>query len=318
MNSNVLKYPRKTQLLMLISGICLLLLFVGGPNRFSLRSYRYAWNLGHIFAFSLWAYVLLHSWKSISKAPFLKQCIWILLITLFSGILIELLQRNIDRTPSVDDVLKDLLGSLITLVFFVPSRKHISRMSLRILQCGVFFLILLAIFPLTKAFIDESIARKQFPVLSTFETPFERERWSSNNSELTIDHDIVKHGKSSLKVSLTTTQYSGVFLAHFPEDWRNFSFLWLDMFNPSSELLKIYCRVHDRLHITNGFPYDDRFNSTFILNRGWNTITIPMEQILNAPVSRTMDLANIKGFGIFVASLPTPEVFYVDNVRLVK
>lgn len=231
--------------------------------------------------------------------------------------LIELLQGSIDRTPSIDDVMKDLLGSVVTLAFFVPSRKNISNISLRILQCGVLFLILLAIFPLAKALIDEAIARNQFPVLSTFETPFEIERWRGN-SERTIDHDIVKHGKSSLKVSLTTAQYSGVFLVHFPGDWRNFNFLRLDIFNPSSEPLKIHCRVHDRLHITNGFPYDDRFNSTFILNRGWNNIKISLDRILNAPVSRTMDLANIKGFGIFVVRLPTPEVIYLDHVRLVK
>jgi VanZ family protein len=315
----ILKYPRKTQIVILLSGICLLFLFIGGPNRFSPRSYKYAWDLGHVFAFFLWSYLLFHSWKNISKAPFLKLCIWILLFTLFSGILIELLQRNIDRTPSIGDVLNDLLGSLVTLAFFVPSRKHISRMSLRILQCGVFFLILVALFPLTRALIDEAIARKQFPVLSTFETPFERERWSGNNSELTIDHNIAKHGKSSLKISLTTAQYSGAFLVHFPGDWRNFKFLQLDIFNPSSQLAKIHCRIHDIFHVTNtDQPHDDRFNDTFILNRGWNTIKISLERILNAPVSRTMDVANIHGFGIFVVRLPTPEVIYIDNVRLTK
>jgi len=317
MISSVSTSPRKIQIVILISGICLLLLFVGGPNQFSPRSYRYAWNLGHVLAFALWSYLLLYSWKRISEWPFLRQGILIFLFTVFSGILIELLQGKIDRTPSIADVLKDLLGSGVTLAFFVPSRKNISKISLRILQCGVLLLILLAIFPLAKALIDESIARKQFPVLSTFETPFEIERWSGN-SKRTIDHNIAKHGKSSLKVLLTTAQYSGVFLVHFPGDWRNFSFLRLDIFNPSSELLKVHCRIHDRLHITNDYPLDDRFNSQFILTQGWNNIKISLDRILNAPVSRTMDLANIRGLGVFVVRLPTPEVIYVDNVRLVK
>jgi VanZ family protein len=307
----------KTKIFMAISGICLLLLFIGGPNQFSPRSYNYAWDLGHILAFSFWSYVLFDLWKRISKAPFLRQCIWILLISLFSGILIELLQANIDRTPSISDILKDLLGSLVALAFFIPSRKQVSKMSLRILQWSVLFLLLLAIFPLAKALLDEAIARKQFPVLSTFETPFEIERWSGN-SELTIDHDIIKRGNSSLKVPLTTAQYSGVFLVHFPGDWRNFRFLQFSIFNPSSKPLKIHCRVHDRFHIVNGQAYNDRFGSQFILTQGWNDITIPMEQILNAPVSRTMDLANIHGLGIFVVRLPATEVIYIDNVRLVE
>lgn len=301
---------------MVISGVCLLLLFVGGPNDYSSRSHKHAWNLGHIFAFSLWSYVILNLWTRVIQASFLKQCLWVLFIALFLGTLIELFQGNIGRTTSIGDVLKDLSGSLVTIAFLVPSRKKISAMNLRILQCGVLFLILWALFPLVRALIDESIARKQFPVLSNFETPFEIERWSGN-PEPTLALDIVKRGKSSLKIPLSTAQYSGVFLTYFPGDWRNFGFLQLEIFNPSSEHLTLYFRVHDMLHVANGQPYDDRFNSQFILTHGWNDIKISINHILTAPANRKMDLANIRSFGIFVARLPKPEVIYIDNVRLV-
>ncbi len=312
-------FQRKASILLFISGICLIFLFIGGPNRFSPRSYKHAWDLGHIVAFSLWSYLLLQVWQRIAPTPFFAQCFWTLLIMLCVGMLIEVLQSNMDRTSSVGDVLNDLLGTLITLVFVIPSRRYIHRNTLRILQGGVLFLFLVALFPLTRALIDEAITRRQFPVLSTFETPFEIERWKSNNSTLTLDPTIAKSGKASLKISLTTAQYSGASFVYFSRDWRNFKFLQLDIFTASSELSQIHCRIHDKRHVANDAqPYDDRFNGTFLLHRGWNTIKIPVDRILNAPVHRTMDLAHIDGLGVFVVRLPTPEAIYIDHVRLVK
>jgi hypothetical protein len=181
----------------------------------------------------------------------------------------------------------------------------------------VVFLVLLAIFPLAKVSIDEYLSMKKFPVLSDFETPFEIERWSGK-TKLKINNDIVRNGKSSLRVPLITTKYSGVSLKHFPNDWRNFSTLQFSVFNASSDPLEIHCKVHDKLHIANGYTYDDRFNGEFMLTHGWNDIKISTDIIANAPVKRKMDLSNIRSFGIFVVSLSQPEVIYIDDVRLVK
>ncbi|MCP4395690.1 MAG: hypothetical protein GY801_00055 [bacterium] len=253
----------------------------------------------------------------IAQTSFLKQCVWVLTITLVVGILIELIQGNIGRTPSVEDLLKDVTGSLIVLVFWVPSRHSITKRTLRMLQGGVISLILVALLPFIKTFADETVAARQFPLLASFETPFEVGRWGGN-SDFAIEHTIAGHGHSSLQVLFNTDRYSGVFLIHFPGDWRNFNFLQVDIFNPSSELLTIHFRVHDRLHIINNFPYDDRFNSTFTVNPGWNDMTIPLEDILNAPRSRTMDLTNICNVGIFVVRLAKPEMIYIDRVRLTE
>lgn len=307
----------RTRILILVSGICFLLLFVGGPDNFSPRSYKHSWNLGHIFFFAIWSYLLLSSWEWISKKSFLMQCILILLFALVFGTLIELIQLNIGRTFSIVDVFYDLIGSLIALTFFYPSRKNIPKTFLRLLQFTAVLLVLLAITPLAKASIDEYFSMKKFPILSDFETPFEIGRWSDKD-KLKINHDIVRSGKSSLKVQLSTTKYSGTLLQYFPNDWRHFSSLQLSVFNTSSEPLKIHCKVYDKLHTTNGYNFNDRFNGGFILTHGWNDIKISTDLISNAPVRRKMDLDNIHGFQIFVAGLSQPIVIYIDDIRLVK
>jgi VanZ family protein len=315
--SGFLTYSNRTRILILVSAICCLLLFVGGPDSFSSRSYKYSWDLGHILSFSVWSYLLLSLWEWISKQPLLIQSILVLPFALILGVLIELIQINIGRTFSNIDVFNDLIGSFIALIYFNASRRNISKVILRLLQFTAVFLILLAIFPLARASIDEYFSMKKFPILSDFETPFEIGRWSDRD-KLEINHDIVRNGKSSLRVQLDTTKYSGTSLKYFPNDWRDFSTLRFSVFNTSFDPLKIHCKLYDMLHAVNGYNYDDRFNGEFTLTHGWNDIEIRIDRIANAPVERKMDLSNIRSFGIFVVSLSQPEVIYIDDVRLVK
>lgn len=308
----------RMKVLTLICGICLVLLFVGGPGYYSPRSYQQAWDLGHILFFAILTYLLVNQWQRLSKEPFNRQGIGIFIIALFLGVAIELLQSLIDgRTPSYGDIIRNFIGCLVALAFFIPSRKKVPRTRLRILQFSVVLIAVLQIFPVAKSLIDEAIAREQFPVLSDFETPFEIDRWSSR-SRVSINHEIAKHGKSSLKVRLTTAQYSGIALRYFPHDWRGFDSLQFNVYNASSTPLEIVCRVHDSFHYAKGGRYDDRFNKRFTVTQGWNDIKISLEDIAKAPKSREMDLSSIQGFGIRVLRLPQPEVVYIDNVRLVR
>jgi VanZ family protein len=305
------------KILILISAICLVLLFVGGAEYHSPRSYQCAWNLGHIFFFSIFTYLLVSLWQTISKERFLKQCIWVLSLALLFGILIELGQSGLDdRTPDIYDLTRDITGALVGLAFFVPSRRLLSKIGLRVFQAIVLIIIFVSIFPLGEALIDEAIARQRFPVLSDLETPFEIKRWQGH-SKFEIDRKIFKQGKSSLKVLLNTDQYSGVELKYVANDWRNYKYLQFSLFNPSSEPTKINCRVHDIHHIKHGQDYYDRFNTSYLVPQGWSDIRISVKDIVNAPKNREMDLRHIQGLYIFVVRLPRPKIVYIDDVRLV-
>ncbi len=302
--------------LLILSIIGSVLLFFGGPDFYSSRPFRLAWELGHICLFFFYTYTLLQIWRSFATRPFQVQIIVILPLSLFLGFLIEWSQAALDRTFSFKDILMNTIGSIAAIAFLSPTRIAFSRNLLRITQIIICFLILLLTYPLVIVLVDQVVATRQFPVLSNFETPFEINRWGGS-AIIAIEKNTVKEGEASLKVQLTTQRYSGISLNHFPPNWHDRDYLHVSIFNPSQEPLKVTLRVNDNEHISNGQLYSDRFNRQFILSYGWNNIDIAIDDIRNAPKNRVMNLRAIRHLGIFTVNLKNPQLIYIDDVRLI-
>jgi len=310
-------FNRKLILLIPVSAVLIVLFFIGGPGYHSSRSYQNFWDLGHIFFFAILTFLLLSLWQTLAQKSFPWQCIRIFLITLILGTAIEMFQYGSSRTPDPGDMVRNLIGSCLALFFWAPSRRTISDKKLRILQLLSVLMFMVGLLPLSIALTDEWTAQKQFPVLSDFETPFEKYRWDGEAVH-SIDHRIAYHGKSSLKVQLDTTEYSGVGLKYFPRDWQNYEALIFSVYNPASKPIKLTCRVHDRRHTQGPQRYSDRFNKSYVLDNGWNTIKINLEEISNAPKTRQMNISQIYNLGIFAVQLPEPRIVFIDNVRLIR
>ncbi len=292
-----------------------LLLFLGGPDYHAARSFNEFWNLGHLIYFALASFALTR-WKRIAQHSLISQWVLILSLTLITGVLIEILQYGTHRTPDVNDVIRDLSGSLLFLAFSpVHSKILIDRKRL-ILQTVTIILLLAQLQPLATALLDETVARQQFPLLSDFETPFELDRWQSNaRMEIKYIPSISKG--NILEISLSTKRYSGIELKHFPGDWRNYKTLTLRIYNPLTRPISITCRIHDRQHTQGVQRYNDRFNHPFLLTQGWNNIEVNLNDVAQAPRNREMDLGQIRGLGIFVIALPQPQLIYLDNIKLI-
>jgi VanZ family protein len=307
----------KSALLTAIAAICFVLFFVGGPAYYSPRSYKYFWDLGHILFFSISTYLVLVNWPKASKTTFLYQSIFVVVITICLGSLIELAQTESFRTSDLMDVVRDIIGCLVALSFYAPDRKTISKTGLKIFQTISLILVAMALLPMTAAIIDEITAQNQFPVLADFESRFEIDRWTGD-ADFSIDHKTYYHGKASLKVELNTSLYSGVGLKYLPGNWQNYEELQLSIFNPDKEPIQLTCRIHDRRHTRGIQLYEDRFNKKFFISSGWNPIRIPLSQVANAPLKRKMALNQIQGLEIFAIRLPNPRTVYIDDVRLVN
>lgn len=305
----------KIKLLGFFSTICFILLFFGGPDYYSSRSYKYSWDFGHLIFFAAWTNLLLLSNQKLSNQNFVQQCIWVLFLSLMAGIATELAQNFFGRTSSKNDLVTDIVGSLTTLFYFSSARKSLEKKLLFSFQIIVALLILLKITPLAIALTDEAIAREQFPILSDFETVFEENRWIADNT-ISRSEIISSSGEFALKVLLTTEKYSGVFLKYFPSNWYGYKILKFSVYNESFQNFDIHCRIHDWNHIMNGENYSDRFNEKYMLNHGWNTFVIQLDQIINAPKNRKMDIRNIRSFGLFVIQLSEPRVIYIDDIKI--
>ena len=306
MSSNITKFS-----LLTVSILCLILMFVSGPGYYDTRSFKAAWELGHIFSFALWTFVIIRYWHLPAELGFVKQASIVLITALIVGILIELIQSVVGRSAQLHDIYRDIVGSAFALIFFLPSRKLMLRTKLHLLQIIVLVLIMLEMLPLSIAVADEMIAKQQFPLLADFETPFEENRVDRENSARC--DQVARKGKHSLKVQLTTEKYSGTGLKYFPNDWSAYGFLNFSVNIPVEDGLKLTCRVNDSQHDQ---KYKDRFNRSFDMKTGWNDIKIPLQEIADAPADRKMDLTHIQSLGIFAVELPAPRIIYLDNIYL--
>jgi VanZ family protein len=302
-------------ILFIVSISCLIFMFIGGPDYYSPRSFKAAWGLGHIFVFALWTFVFIRYWPLLTKQGFVKQVIWVLTAALVIGLSIEFLQSFlVERTADLHDVYRDLLGGALALVFLSPAGKSILKAKLRSLQAIVVVVVALEVLPFSIALADEIIAKNQFPVLADFETPFETKRTDRENSERCDEQ--AKKGKHSLQVQLTTETYSGTGLTYFPRDWSGYDHLNFSIYLPTEEGLKLTCRINDMQHVQHDQKYEDRFNRSFWMKKGWNDIKISLKDIADAPADRKMDLTQIQGLGIFAVQLPKSRTIYLDHVYL--
>jgi hypothetical protein len=292
------------------------LLFWGGPDYHAARSTKALWNLGHIIYFAIATYLLL-GWGPVAKLSPSWRWVIFLGFSFLVGSLIELLQYGIDIDADMGDVLRDVTGSVLVLSFG-PGRKQILARSIQSgLQGIALLLLLIQLWPVASALTDEVIARRQFPLLSGFETPFEANRWEGDG-RLSITSDPASGEGNVLRFELPPRIFSGLHLKHFNGDWRGFKRLRLRIYNPLAEPLRITCRIHDLAHETGNMEYHDRFNRRFLLEQGWNDLTIDLTEVATAPKTRRMDMAHIINLGLFTVALKNPRTLYLDDVRLTR
>jgi len=290
------------------------LFFLGGPDYNSPRAFSAFWNLGHIIYFFLLSYSL-SKWNWLARYHLSKRWLFVLSVTLVCGTLIELIQHHIpNRTADPTDVIRDLTGSFLFLSFSSAYAADLGKLKI-ILRIMALTLLLFQLRPLATDLLDETITWRQFPLLSGFETPFERGRWQGN-AHMTIKQIPAIATGHIMQIALSRARYSGVELRYFPRDWRKYKTLELNIYNPQTLPLSISCRIHDRQHTQGPQRYSDRYNHRFLLNHGWNKIEINLNDVASAPRHRKMDLGQIRSLGIFVSSQPQPRIIFLDNIKL--
>ncbi len=285
------------------------LFFFGGPNYESSRSFKEFWNFGHIVFFAVFAHYFFCSGGALAQLSTLKKLLLTMIFSLLLGLFIEYIQYGINRDPDIGDVLRDGLGGLVGL-FFSPILLN-ARLKI-VVRVVLSVLLVVQGLPWLSYLLDEYDAKSSFPVLSDFESEVQSSRWTGSNS---VSDREPKTGSGSLEVPLGTEKYSGVGLKYFPRDWSHYQSLYFDVFSHEQNF-DITVRINDRQHRKGAQDYSDRFNRSFKLNKGWNSIVIQLDEVSKAPLTRLLDLSDVEGLGIFVVALSSPSILYIDNVKL--
>ncbi len=289
--------------------------FISGPDYYSSRSFRELWNFGHIVFFAAVGLLLITRVPAIASRSFSRQLFWVGLFALVTGIVIELVQYSIQREPDIGDVGRNLLGAIVAVVFLSPRRNELRR-GRRLMAKGlVLLLIALPVFSLLMTFYDEQHSRHTFPMLASFESSGELDRWSGS-AHFSRSNQHAIHGDHSLRVDLGTEQYSGISMGYFEGDWSRFHSLSVELFNAESSSLSLTLRIHDKQHGRSNQLFQDRFNRSFSLKPGWNHLEIDLHDIAGAPASRAMDLSAIEQVGFFVIAEKTKTTIYMDQLYL--
>jgi len=291
--------------------VLIFFLFIGGPQLFDTRLLQELWNLGHIVLFALFSTIVLRDSMWIKSKKIFLQFILIFLLTIILGMLIEGIQQLIGRTADSADFFGNIVGTSLAFVFsknFSIKKPVIIRVS----KTFVIMLFLIAIWPSFKISVDEIQAQIDFPVIADFENIFEIEKWYGQ-SNIKLNSENVIHGNNSLRAELLTKKYSGISISYFPTDWQNFTKIKFGLFLLDSDSLRLTCRMHDKIHNN---KYNDRFNKSFYVKQGWNEISINLEEVINAPSDRIMDIRKIKNFALFAVRLKERKIIYFDYLRL--
>jgi VanZ family protein len=291
-----------------------ILFFFGGPKYQSPRSFKAAWNLGHILFFALLPLLIFSTPKNRAIKPTV-QAIIVITITLTLGIIVEVFQYGFDRTPDIGDLSRNMIGAMIAIFFLLPTKAALSKPALLSMKSITIVLAIAQLYPIIIALADEHQARQNFPILSDFQTPLQIRRWSEGDN-ISISAAPNTPDNLALKIDLTTRRYSGTSLKYFPKNWEGYHFFQVRIFNPSAEHISLTCRIHDKKHTREKLGYHDRYNKTYKITQGWNTIVIDLKKVQQAPKSRNMDLKQIYGIGIFATQLPHPRTIYIDDLKL--
>ena len=271
------------------------------------RLQKELWNLSHVAGFAM-LYVLVFTVYRLDHKYTNKKIIkYTLLSSILLGIATESLQLLIpSRQFSAIDIGYDIIGALLGVTLcLVLTRKVAFWMFL-----GIPLLVLIALLPSRHVIMDEIHMYQQFPILSDFSSKNELLRWHGKDLKRVCE---IESDNCALSFNLTNAKYSGVTLIAVAPDWRDYTYLKIEIYARNS--IKITLRVNDIAH-TDSYKYEDRFNIHPLLDAGTNELTIKLSDIKEAPQNRMMDLANIDSLGVFSTQPHTNDTMLIKSVRL--
>ncbi len=150
-----------------------------------------------------------------------------------------------ERSFQVRDVLNDLVGEGVFLVIAYQYMRILPRRS-RVLSCSTASVsLLICCQPVVVAVTDGMRARMDSPVLGSFETRWEMERWKPVEGSFRRVSMCATDGNNSLETVLSSGLYPGLTMDYPSHDWQGYDTLTLYAFLSGSVPLPLAVRIND-------------------------------------------------------------------------
>lgn len=153
-------------------------------------------------------------------------------------------------------------------------------------------------------------------MLFDFESDSELDRFHWQCHTLfSLSDEHITHGKKSLKLELFPSTYPGLAPMIANNDWREFRVFSFDIYNAQHKEISMAVRIDD----SRNYPdHGDRYNRTFVLRPGANTIRIGFDKLVTSGTNRKLNLRMIYRVLIFMVQPQERTVLYFDNIRLTR
>jgi len=245
------------------------------------------------------------------KAAARAACVW-LAVSGF-GLLMEVVQELVGRQSSGSDAMANALGAAAGVISGMATTRAVGRRRLGLALLAVLCLSAAALPPAGRLY-DLWSQRWYLPLLSSFESWLDVQRWVANDSRMRPVDSLATEGRRSLCFDLDGRHYPGVSMIWGWRDWSQYDRLLLDLRLDAGSPLSVVIKIED------DFSYHqigNRFTRSYRLTPGrWQTISIDLQEVIDAPQHRQMQLDKIAYLQIFAPSPAPGRSVCVDHVRL--
>ena len=275
-------------------------------------------NFGHLPLFGVAALVILwmlggRTWPVRDRRKYVVS----FAAALGLGVVTEFVQLYTpERYFEFQDIVYDALGAFTFLAFAYPFSGLPKRKALG-WKAACAGMIAIAAVPVAMTVLDVRRMEDAFPLLGSFETSIEMDRWEAAECRVHRVKDHASYGVYALKARLAPGEFPGISMRWLEGDWREYDELCFDAFLDGDSPLAVTVRIHDEIHGRSEVQsYSDRFNRRFVLHPGAQRIRIDLDEVRKAPQGREMDMSRVTNICVFAYRLGEERVVYFDRFRL--
>ena len=277
-------------------------------------------NTGHTFLFGLLSIVTLRLTQLFlnAKNTDIKPYILSFILSFICGILIEIIQATIDRDADIYDVLRNLLGIISFLGFYYLFNKirlkvfTLWDILISIMSVALFLSSLVPIGSLSMAYLNRD---NSVPVILDFNSNWAKYFIYSTNAR--IEHIAPGQHKEfqiyHAQILFKKNGHSKIEIHETSPDWSDYASLCFSIYSDSGKEYSLNIRIHDTKH---NYEHTDRFNKLLLIRPRHNHICISLEEVVNAPMGRLLDISDIVSVIIFSDKNDVDRTFLMSNFIL--
>ena len=230
----------------------------------------------------------------------------------------ELVQQQMGRSSSLKDAMANCFGITVGVLLFGwwilyrGNSAKLLRWCLIPIAAGVFVLGWLGPIAMLR---DVVAVHGDFPLLASFETDAELQRWYFNNCSGERTTTDATDGKTALEVTFTNSRHASVTAIEMQRDWSEMADLQFDVvldenYPEDGNLLVKVIDQDDASHV-----------EMFLLRASLvpgklRHFRITRDEIVSGPETHQIDLSKIRYFELVLVSPVTLAKLRIDDVRL--